>query len=96
MGFHSCFSPLRHPVADAQLGEDAGGVIGVVAQLAAEAPPMTARIGRSSASVIQQAVSHGPDHDLLLRAKTQLALYAVEAVPDGHRLDPPGLRNRVV
>ena len=47
-------------------------------------------------SVIQQTVPHGPDHDLLLRAKTQLALYAVEGVPDGHRLDPSGLRNRVV
>ena len=47
-------------------------------------------------SVIQQTVPHGPDHDLLLRAKTQLALDAVEAVPDGHRLDSPGLRNRAV
>ena len=46
--------------------------------------------------LIQQSVPHGPDHDLLLRAKTQLALDAVEAVPDGHRLDPPGLRNRAV
>ena len=57
----------------------------------------TPHSGRQPAwSVIQQTVPHGPDHDLLLRAKTKLALDAVEGVPDGHRLDSPGLRNRVV
>ena len=28
--------PLRHPVADARLGEDVGGVVRLVSQLAAE------------------------------------------------------------
>ena len=57
---------------------------------------MAVRIRRTPASFIQQSVPHGPDHDLLLRAKTQLALDTVEGVPYGHRLDSPGLRNRVV
>ena len=47
-------------------------------------------------SVIQQTVPHGPDHDLLLRAKTQLHLNGVDGVSDCNRLDFPCLRNRSV
>ena len=47
-------------------------------------------------SVIQQPVPHGPDHDLLLRAETQLYLNGVDGVSDGNRLDSPFLRNRGV
>ena len=41
--------------------------------------------------VIQQAVPHGPDHDLLLRIQSQLVLYAVDGVPDGHGAIATGL-----
>ena len=66
----------------------------MIAQLRRWLPHRTLK--QSVSLVIQQPVPHGPDHDLLLRAKTQLGLDAVEAVPDGHRLDSPGLRNRGV
>ena len=88
--------PLRHPVADVELGEDVGGAIGFVTRLGTQALGGAFPIKPPAWSIIQQPVPHGPDHDLLLRAKTQLALYAVEGVPYGHRLDSPGLRNRVV
>ena len=51
---------------------------------------------QSLSLVIQQAVPHGPDHDLLLRGNAQLHLDGVDGVPDGDRLDPPFLRNRGV
>ena len=52
--------------------------------------------GSPGRSVMQQAVAHGPDHDLLLRVKPQLSLYVVDGVSDGNRLDSPCLRNRRV
>ena len=53
----------------------------------------TARTAPCGWSDIQQPVAHGPDHDLLLRAKTQLHLNVVDGVPDGDHLDSPCLRN---
>ena len=51
---------------------------------------------RPAWSVIQQPVLHGPDHDLLLRAQTQLHLNGVDGVSDGNQLDFPCLGNRGV
>ena len=47
-------------------------------------------------SIIQQAAAHGAHHDLLLRAKPQLALYGVDGVSDRDGLHSPRLRNRGV
>ena len=46
-------SPLGHPVADAGLGEDAGGVVGVVAQL--EANGLHSGVRRSSSRPFRTA-----------------------------------------
>ena len=51
---------------------------------------------RPAWSVIQQPVPHGPDHDLLLRAKTQLHLNGVDGVSYGNHLNFPCLGNRGV
>ena len=88
--------PLRHPVADAQLGEDLPGAIGFVTRLGSQAlrggvtpkPPMS--------SIIQQPVLRGPHHDLLLRGNVQLDLNGVDGVSDGDHLDFPCIRNRNV
>ena len=89
-------SALRHPVSDAGHGEEVYGAVGVVAQVASEALHGAIPLKRPTWPAIQQIVPHGPDHDLLLRAKTQLNLYGVDGVSDGSRLDFPCLRNRVV
>ena len=41
--------------------------------------------------IVQQAVPHPPDHDLLLGADGQLDLNAIDGVSDRYRLDSPGL-----
>ena len=50
--------------------------------------------GRESAvhyQVVQQAISHSPDHERLFRMDSQLVLNAVDSVPDGHGLVAPRL-----
>ena len=46
--------------------------------------------------VVDQVVLHGPDHEFLLRLDSQLVLYAVEGVPDGHGAFASGLGDLVV
>ena len=53
----------------------------------------SAQSRRISELVVQQAVAHGPDHDLLLGAHLQLALNGVDGVPYGHRPDFPDFRD---
>ena len=43
-------------------------------------------------SIIQKAVAHLPDCDLLFRARAQFALYTVNSVSDGHSLDVPSAK----
>ena len=42
---------------------------------------------------VQQSVPHRPEHKSLHRPDVELLLNAIDRVPDGHRLDPPGFRN---
>ena len=42
--------------------------------------------------VIQQAVSHGPHHDLLLGLDPQLVLYPIDGVTNGSHVDAQGFR----
>ena len=54
----------------------------------------TSGVGRESAvhyQVVQQAISHSPDHERLFRMDSQLVLNAVDSVPDGHGLVAPRL-----
>ena len=87
---------LRHPVTDAQLGEDAPGAIGFVTRLGTQALSGAVPIKQPMSSVIQQAVLRSPHHDLLLRGNAQLYLNGVDGVSDGNHLDFPCLCNRDV
>ena len=54
----------------------------------------TSGVGRESAvhyQVVQQAISHSPDHQRLFRIDSQLVLNAIYRVPDGHGRAAPRL-----
>ena len=78
---------LRHPVSDARLGEDVGGLLASSPRLRRRLFTAALPRKRSASLLIQQSVPHRPDQDLLLRAYGQLALGGVDGLANG-RLTP--------